>query len=319
MYSPTDLYLQLSSVKTPTWTRYSSALRDFLLWASLSGIQDPSSFHDFDAILSDYIHAMYRSNPRRGCRSRCSNLLSAILFFFPSIRGSLGLSARALSGWDRLVPSTSPTPFTLNTAMLLAATLFCMGHDRSACAVLLGFDTLARPGELFSLSPSSVALPGDPRLSGSVLPGSAAVFLPQAKTGSLQAIWFSHPLGIAALRYLVASPVSVSSVVGVPIRTFRVQFKAALALCSLNGLGLRPHSLRHGGAVFLYNSGVSVEDISVRGRWASMKSLRRYLQTGRAILVDSALPPVASLLLGDPLSFASRELSFLNAFLPVGV
>jgi hypothetical protein len=51
-----------------------------------------------------------------------------------------------------------------------------------------------------------------------------------------------------------------------------------------------PHSLRHGGATRLHLQGVSMEDILLRGRWASTKSARRYVQAGRAQLMAMAVP-----------------------------
>ena len=46
------------------------------------------------------------------------------------------------------------------------------------------------------------------------------------------------------------------------------------------------HSLRHGGATHLHLSGVPIEDVMYRGRWASNKSCRRYIQAGRALLLQ---------------------------------
>ena len=72
---------------------------------------------------------------------------------------------------------------------------------------------------------------------------------------------------------------------------FRKEFKRA---CSELGLSSKyvPHSLRHGGATRLHLQGVRVEDIMVRGRWASSKSGRTYIQSSRAVLM-ALTPPRA--------------------------
>ena len=55
-----------------------------------------------------------------------------------------------------------------------------------------------------------------------------------------------------------------------------------------------PHSLRHGGATADYITQGSrfLEDILFRGRWASVKSTRHYIQQGPALLaaVSTRIP-----------------------------
>ena len=51
------------------------------------------------------------------------------------------------------------------------------------------------------------------------------------------------------------------------------------------------HSLRHGGATHRYLSGQPLEDILRFGRWASTKSARRYVQSGRALLLAVNVAP----------------------------
>ena len=71
--------------------------------------------------------------------------------------------------------------------------------------------------------------------------------------------------------------------------SFRSVFKRT---CSLLGLpdNYVPHSLRHGGATRDHLDGKALEDILQRGRWASTKSARHYIQAGRAILMTTRVP-----------------------------
>src|SRR6185437_14109276 len=50
-------------------------------------------------------------------------------------------------------------------------------------------------------------------------------------------------------------------------------------------------SLRHGAATALYMAGVDIETILVRGRWASTKSARHYIQLGRSLLLAQKVAP----------------------------
>jgi integrase len=72
--------------------------------------------------------------------------------------------------------------------------------------------------------------------------------------------------------------------------SFRRLFKAT---CVNLGISERyvPHSLRHGGATRYHHvKGWSIEDVLERGRWASVKSARRYIQSGVAMLMSMAAP-----------------------------
>ena len=51
-----------------------------------------------------------------------------------------------------------------------------------------------------------------------------------------------------------------------------------------------PHSLRHGGATYDFLRGMSIEQIMFRGRWVSMESARRYVQTCKALLIRQRVP-----------------------------
>ena len=68
-----------------------------------------------------------------------------------------------------------------------------------------------------------------------------------------------------------------------------------------------PHSLRHGGATRLFLLHVPLEDIMMRGRWASSKSARLYVQSSRAMLMSMRAPRVladAAMALAQDVPFA---------------
>ena len=72
---------------------------------------------------------------------------------------------------------------------------------------------------------------------------------------------------------------------------FRSRFKAACATLGLSPLYV-PHSLRHGAATRdHFERNISMEDILLRGRWASSKSARRYIQSGPALRMSVRVPP----------------------------
>ena len=74
---------------------------------------------------------------------------------------------------------------------------------------------------------------------------------------------------------------------------FRTLFKST---CAKLGLCEKyvPHSLRHGAATRAFQQGVKLEDIMLRGRWASSKSARTYIQSGPALLLAVQVPKEAA-------------------------
>ena len=70
---------------------------------------------------------------------------------------------------------------------------------------------------------------------------------------------------------------------------FRKKFKGACAALGLSEKYV-PHSLRHGGATHDFLAGKSVDYVVLRGRWAEIKSARRYIQQGRALLMAVKVP-----------------------------
>ena len=85
-------------------------------------------------------------------------------------------------------------------------------------------------------------------------------------------------------------------VCGVTSARFRVLFKRACASLGLDASYV-PHSLRHGGATYLAMTNVSVADIKLRGRWRSLDTLERYVQTGEAV-IGSVRAPASAVELG---------------------
>jgi len=98
-----------------------------------------------------------------------------------------------------------------------------------------------------------------------------------------------NPVVKTLIRQLVSSSAPHSFLFSFTASTFRNRFKAACSDLNLSPLYV-PHSLRHGGATRQHLLGRPMEDILLRGRWASTKSARRYIQSGRAMLMTMDVP-----------------------------
>ena len=156
---------------------------------------------------------------------------------------------------------------------------------------LLAFDCFLRVGELCSLKREDVADASDSRL-GVDFKGMA-LRLRKTKTGPNQWVEVESPAVMLLLRDVIAKTKPGRSLFPVSTSTYRRLFKSACSDLKLS-TSYVPHSLRHGGATRAHLLGKSMEDILLRGRWASTKSARRYIQSGRAILLSMQTPPLVA-------------------------
>lgn len=278
-------FLLSASVKPATLRQYNASVVGFINWCRENG-EDARAASDLDELVCDYMHYLFING---GGYQAAANLISGISLHLPSLRSSLSISRRALKGWQRLrTPSPWP-PLTYPLCVAIACQLSSAGFVREAIGCLLAFECYLRIGEFTSLMREDVAFAGDARL-GAAYAGSA-LRLRATKTGTNQWVSVRDAEVIILLRALVnATPVGKPLFPFHPSH-FRRVFKAACLQLGLDHIGYVPHSLRHGGATRDYLGGMPLEDVMFRGRWASTKSARHYIQSGRALLLSLHIPP----------------------------
>ena len=91
---------------------------------------------------------------------------------------------------------------------------------------------------------------------------------------------------------------------------FTVQEK--LVPSALLRLNYSPHSLRHGGATRHFLQKKPISDIQFRGRWSSSKSVRTYIQSGRALLLLTQVPTEVFQVASDCSQVIKPLLAFLK-------
>ena len=280
-------YLNDSAVTASTHTSYRRAFSAFLAWAQSTDLQLTSA-RAIDRALSDYAHDLYaRGRPR----SQLASTVFGLKFFWPQYRGPgrFPSAEQALRGWSKREPSASYPPLSWDAALLIAFYMLRhYGAVREATAVLLAFDCYTRVSELLAIRACDVALPSDARLGSSVLHG-AGIRLPRTKTGSNQFVRPRKPVVLYLLAKVLAASQPTSRLFPFSAGYFRAFFRSVCHQLHLDP-AYTLHSLRHGGATHDSLCGEPPEFIMVQGRWASVKSLRRYLQLGRALLLAHDLP-----------------------------
>ena len=282
-------FLASHAVAAVTRRKYVGSVRRLLAYLRGRG-WDPRSAAELDEAMVEFFHFLYTDNAGK-CRSVAECALSGVHLLAPRLKGHLLEASLCLRGWRRLVPPVPHPPITKEMTVAVAAVLLVRGKWEAAIGVLLAFDCYLRAGELLRLRVCDVSLPGDDRL-GSVFAG-AGLRLATTKTGQEQFVVVEDPAVVRLLGRLVAarraSDGSEARLFPFPDSSLRRWFKEAAAV-----LGLPPtvalHSLRHGGATHAHLAGRPLEDILQRGRWASMRSARHYIQMGKALLVAASVP-----------------------------
>lgn len=259
------------------------AANQFLQWCANNG-EDFHTYEELDDLFVDFMHQLYLDG---GGKSTAKNALYGVIMFEPRARDQLMCSRMCLRGWMKRSPPVSYPPLTWEVTVVIAVQLIRSDRFLFGVATLLGFDCLLRVSELMNLVREDVVHTGDARM-GSVFRGML-LRIRKAKTGRNQLVEVSRP----AVRELILQVLSITqprcTLFGATPDTFRKHFKATCLQLGLSASYV-PHSLRHGGATWLHMNGMSVEDILLRGRWASTKSARTYLQAGRAMLMSVNVP-----------------------------
>jgi len=156
------------------------------------------------------------------------------------------------------------------------------GKFLEAIAAVTSFHCLLRVGEMCNLRKRDVALEGDLRLGVKGFQGGLR--LGKTKTGENKWVSLEDADVKALLRVATSGIGDGDRVFPFSAASFRNLIKTCCA-----DLGIKtnyvPHSFRHGGATQLALNKVPIEDIMLRGRWASSKSAKHYIQSGNALLL----------------------------------
>jgi integrase len=165
----------------------------------------------------------------------------------------------------------------------MATYMAVKGQHDAALAMVLGFDGYLRISELLNLKVQDVAIPNDARL-GSAYRGTL-LRLAKTKTGVNQSVTILNKHVTRILTHHIRGKAPADRVLSLTDSQLYRCFHGACSALGLDGQGFTPHSLRHGGATRHFLKGWPLEDIIYRGRWASAKSVRTYIQSGRALLL----------------------------------
>ena len=171
--------------------------------------------------------------------------------------------------------------------MALAGKAFEWRQMRMGWLLLVGFSLFLRTGELVELKAKQVSL-------STSVSYQSVVYLNNTKTTRrntlpLEKIIVDEELAKQALKELLVDLAPGDTLSQLSHHQFRTLWKDLITALKLDGCGFAPYSLRRGGATSAYRSGVPLDALVTKGRWAHLATCRIYLDQGANF--NYPLPP----------------------------
>ena len=280
-------HLLRARLKPKTKEDYRRAVARFVHWCRHEN-RIIDTLPQLDSALLDYFEWCYRS---RISKQLAINTLSGVISFRPEAKGHLPYAADALRGWQTIAPAVQRPPITWPVVCVVAVSMAKRVMSAATVGTLLAFDCFLRINELCGLRVSDVidALTAATDRSWR---HNLALRLRWTKTGENQSVPIIDPGVGHLLRQLVRCRQRQGGdtrLIRLTASQYRYRFKQT---CKVLGLdpAFTPHSLSHGGATHCYMKGMSIEDVQTRGRWESLKTCRRYVQTAQALIASTRVP-----------------------------
>ena len=273
------------TVRPSTLKRYRQSVIHFSNWCRHHG-DDTNDIDEFDELLLEYIYYLYQN---KNGKSKASTTLYGIQLYLPQVKLKLPRSLQALKGWNKHVPGSSYPPLTWELTVVIAVQLCRHDKYQYGVGILLAFDCFFRISELCDIKHKDIADDGDRRISSEHK--GMMIRLPTTKTGKNQWVTVEDQDVKHLVRTLLKRTKPGDKLFPFSTSSFRIHMKNVCAELGLSSQ-YTPHSLRHGGATrYRHVLGWSIENVTARGRWSSSMSSRRYIQSGKALLLTMSAPP----------------------------
>ena len=272
------------TVQPRTRQRYEASLQQFFTWLEREGLGLvlPKRVAQMDNLVSDYLEFLWAEGHGK---SEANNALAALQDFDPNLRRKLPGSWRLLKAWSTAeIPNRAP-PMTLTVLDALCGWSVMQGKPEFGLSLRLAFFGLLRTGELLNLTSNDIYITS-PK-------GPAVISLGLTKSGARQGASESvtiHDTSVLPSLYSWKRRNTSNAFLTSKPHAWRKLFNQAVERLNLTELGLRPYSLRRGGATFFFQHRGSFDKLLLQGRWAAARTARIYLNEGLAQLSELKVP-----------------------------
>lgn len=237
---------------------------------------------DLDEAISSWVEYIFFEGEAKGL---ASDGLASLQYHLPQSAGHLRMSWKLVRTWQKIEPPTRVIPISPMLARAFAGACVLVGKIAEAAAILMAFDGLLRPGEMYMILAKDITF----------YRSKAVLTLRDTKTGKrkgagemvvINSSLANHWLRMACKNKSRNDPLLLD---GAP--AFRLLFKNLVSHFGLQGL-YAVGSLRRGGATWDFLLHQSMERTLLRGRWTSTSSARIYLQDSVATVANLTLTPL---------------------------
>ncbi len=285
--------LAFARVLPATAKSYAREVTKFINFASVHELQ-VTTISDLDWVAAQYIRDLHGKSINKKGKSRAVRLLAGLVLFYPPCEGQLHWLTACTKGWAKEVPRASWTPMSIEMASLVAASFAKQGRDDLAVATLTSFGALLRIGEFTKIKRRHITFGPEAKLPTVAGAHAASIRLYNTKTkvhDSARVMWGD---AASVLHAYVEKRqfADEDRVFPFSAQTFRKHFARTCTALGFrtSGAPLVPHSLRHGGATWLYETvGLTIEEVAEVGRWSTHDSVRTYLKSGRTLMLDNSM------------------------------
>lgn len=261
--------------------RYRKSVIRFLDFTKEFNYQVPT-WDDLDDTVSEWLEHIFQDGQHK---SLASDGLAGLQYHLPQSIGRLRHSWKLVKVWQKLEPPRRVLPISPLVVGAFAGVACELGYLAEASALLVGFDTMLRSGELYRLKIRDIKFYNQ----------RAVLSLGFTKTGkrtnATEMVVVESKLAVTLLRKACANRRRHEFLLYRGERAFRALFNMLIDFFDIQGL-VTVYSLRRGGASWDFLQHQSLERTLLRGRWASTSSARIYLQDATAMVTHLELTPV---------------------------
>ncbi|CAK0893464.1 unnamed protein product, partial [Prorocentrum cordatum] len=241
-----------------------------------------------DMGLVDYIEGRWAAG---GSLLDVNCAIAGMCHHFPPLRGRLREIWRLARTWQRAEPAGRALPIAPLIALAFSSGFLTAGFPAAAAILLAAYDTYLRTGEILALRWHDITIYENS--------GSAMIRLRDTKsqhhTGAGEFVMVRSQTAVALLlkaRELAGTASRCEEpAIGMPPAAFQRVFAEIRSRLQLEDQRLTLYSWRRGGASADFRSHGSMETTLLRGRWASVRTARLYVQDAVAGATTLALLP----------------------------
>ena len=276
-------HIKYEGLQPMTILRYRRQIRCFFTYLTDNDMDTPNDLDDLDETVGEYINHLYQDDYPINYGN---DLVSGLKRFFPKCKRHLETSTTYMRSWNKTVGRRRALPLPSDLLMAMAMLALLRGKKRTALALLAGFCTLLRTGEILGLSKDTMAVHG----KGTLL----SISLPESKSGhrrgELEHVLIYDPMIIRLAQNVLGELGEGESLLCMSYRDFATTLRELAACFGCTDPTLTPYCIRRGGATWHFTKYQCYDTTQELGRWTSAKTAKQYINQATSELAGVHLP-----------------------------